>query len=108
MLGPRISLAVLLAAVVILALLAVILGYRNRATRRLYWAIAAIEVVVFAVSWLFLALMTDLVVVTHVSLPLEQKFIVIDILNTLSFLGLCVLLAYIETHRGSPKPSPPG
>lgn len=91
------------AAIVILVLLVVILGYRNRATRIQYWIISAIEVAVFAISWQFLAFVTDLVVYTHISLPIEVKPIVIDILNILSYLGFCILLIFIETRRGLPK-----
>ncbi len=92
-----------IAAIVILVLLVVILGYRNRVTRPQYWAISVIEVAVFAISWLFLAAMTDLVVYTHISLPIEVKPIVIDILNIVLYLGFCILLIFIETHRGLPK-----
>ena len=91
------------AAIVILVLLVVILGYRNRVTRPQYWAISVIEVAVFAISWLFLAAMTDLVVYTHINLPVEIKPIVIDILNIVSYLGFCILLIFIEMHRGPPK-----
>ncbi len=91
------------AAIVILVILVVILGYRNRITRFQYWVISAIEVAVFAISWLLLAEMTGLVVYTHISLPIEVKPIVIDILNILSYLGFCILLIFIETRRGPSK-----
>jgi hypothetical protein len=93
----------LFAAVCIQILLVIILGYRNRATRLRYWAIAAIELVVFAVSWLALVISIDLVVWTHVSLPVEDKFIAVDTLSILSYLGLTILLAFIEIHRGTPR-----
>ncbi len=91
------------AAIMILVVLIAFLGYRNRATKLEYWIISAIEVAVFAISWLFLALMTGAFVYTHISLPVEVKPIVIDILNIVLYLGFCILLIFIETHRGLPK-----
>ncbi len=92
-----------IAATIILVVLIAFLGNRNRATKPQYWAISVVEVAVFAISWLFLALMTDAFVYTHIRLPIEVKPIVIDILNILSYLGFCIILIFIETRRGSPK-----
>ncbi|MBN2230819.1 MAG: hypothetical protein JW779_14615 [Candidatus Thorarchaeota archaeon] len=86
-------------AIVILVLLVVVLGYTNRTTRPRYWIIASIEVVVFTVSWLFLVLLTDLIVYTHISLPIDIKPIVIQAAKIISYLGFCILLVYIEMRR---------
>ncbi|MCK4566868.1 MAG: hypothetical protein KAU48_06110 [Candidatus Thorarchaeota archaeon] len=91
------------AAIVILVLLVVILGSRNRPVKLQYWVISAIEVAVFAISWLLLAIMTDVFFHTYISLPVGVTPIVIVILNVLSYLGFCILLIVIEMHRGPSK-----
>ena len=98
-----VSLIQFIAAIVILVMLTIIIGYRNHVTRVWYWVISAIEVVALSISWLFLAIMTDLVVFTHISLPVEVKPIIIDILNILSYLGLCILLVITEMYRRPSK-----
>ena len=92
-----------IAAIVILVLLVVILGYRNRPIKLQYWVISAIEIAVFAISWLLLAILTDVFFYTHIYLPIEVKPIVIDIINILSYLGFCIILIVIEMHRGPSK-----
>ncbi len=92
-----------LIAIAILTILMLIIGYRKDSTNLRYWVISIIKITVVAVSWLFLALMTNAAVFTHISLPVEVKPTIVDILNIMSYLGFCILLIFIEMHRGVPK-----
>lgn len=103
--APSLDIVVFISTIVFLVLLVIIVGNRNRATDLLYWVIAAIEVTIFSVSWLFLYLLIDMFVWTHANLPTDDKPIGVNVLSALLFLGLCALLVFIETHRGTPRPS---
>jgi hypothetical protein len=101
--GPSVNIPLLIAAVLIQTLLVIILGY-NKQTRNLrYWVIAVIEVVVFVLAWVFLSAMASLVIITHSGYPLEITFMIINIVSFSLYLGLSIILVFIEKHRGVPK-----
>lgn len=92
-----------LAAITILIILVSVIGIRKQKTKPKYWVIAIFEVAIFAVLWLFLAIMINAIVFTHINLVVEIKPIVVDILIIGLYLGFCILLIVIERYRGLPK-----
>ena len=98
-----VNLSEFITVIILLFVVIIILGFRNRVTKFSYWMKSIGEVIIFAILWLFLAEMVLLAIYTYTSIPVQSITIVIDTLNILSFLGFCILLIFIETHRGLPK-----
>lgn len=98
-----VNLSEFIAIIILLFVVIIILGCRNRITKISYWMKSIAEVIVFAILWLFLAEMVHLVIYTYTNIPAQSITTVIDTLNILSFLGFCILMIIIEKYRGLPQ-----
>jgi ABC-type multidrug transport system permease subunit len=96
--GLQINIVEILIGISLLILIVVVFGHRRGASGIRHWALAAGKVVILYIIWALLSLCMFIIFMTYTSGPEEQRIFRSNIAGIAIFIGLCLILIYIE-HR---------
>lgn len=102
--GPAINPTVLIGGAIILVIVVIIIGYRNRAVGRRYWVISTFKIITVFAVWQVLSFPIWGIIMTHTGDLIEQRIFNINVVNTLVYLGMTLLLVLSEMRRNQPRP----
>ncbi len=98
--GPDINPIVLFGGVIILTVLIIIFGYRNRGSGSRYWVVSIVKILAVFGIWQVVSFFAWGIILTHSGDP--QRILYSNIVNALLYFGLTLLLVLSEIRRGQP------
>ena len=101
--GPGINPIVLIGGAVILIFVVIIIGFRSHAGELRYWSISAIKIVCAYAVWQALSFPIMSVIVTYTGDPIEQRLFNGNVITTLVYFGLALLVVFTEMRRSQPR-----
>ena len=101
--GPDINPIVLIGGALILVILIIIFGYRNRGSGSHYWAVSIVKILAIFAIWQVVSFFAWGIILTHSGGP--QRIFYSNIVNALLYFGLTLLLVLSEIRRGQPRRS---
>lgn len=97
--GPQVNPIVLLIGISLLVVIVVVLGHRRGASGIRHWTFAAAKVSIIFILWQILSFCMFIIFMTFTSGPEEQRIVGANIASMIIFIGLIILLLFIETRH---------